>query len=217
MDRFAVTENDSSIVALVRSGPASDKVGIRRIELGNDLRREWERDHAQLEKTVGATVSTAILIDGPERPCREFPVLIGVDNGASRKGPLWLVDVHTGKLTGPIRMPWRRGSYATLDMESRSIFANRDGRLIVYRLEPTDPSHLPAIIVYDTVKRKVAARCEDIGLTATPLGFDQKDNAILLGEHGVAVMRWKPPYDADWECVFRLGMAGAKTDGGGDS
>ena len=24
-------------------------------------------------------------------------------------------------------------------------------------------------------------------------------------------MRWKPPYDSDWECVFTLNMAGSET------
>ena len=51
MRQFAVTEDDSSIVALVQSG-LEEEVGIRRIKLGSDMRTKWELEQAKLEEMV---------------------------------------------------------------------------------------------------------------------------------------------------------------------
>ena len=124
---------------------------------------------------MGGKIGTVRVIEGSERPCRWFPILFHPEGGHPEQGPLWLLDVRTGELRGPQKMPWPRVTgLSDGAMEKYRIAASRDGRLILYSYpwaaDLDDDSG--TAIVYDTVRQAVVAPPAAVGQRGVSGGFD---------------------------------------------
>jgi hypothetical protein len=84
---------------------------ISRLDLETG-RTTWRLNRAVLEKRIGHPISAIQLAAGPARPCTHLPLLIKTRD--AMPSILWRLDVKSGQLDGPTRIPWIDDSGATL-------------------------------------------------------------------------------------------------------